>query len=139
MARHIDVDAIWEAMAPPGPGPTLKIMGETIELPADKPVAFVLLEHQIRQGGLAEYPTVVRVLGQVVGPAVVGRWIEKNLGKEKLTTAVMLIGTAWIPEKDDDSAGEARPPETGERSSTTSATDGGSSSPTSTASTGATT
>ncbi len=120
----------------------MTIMGETVQLPADKPVALVLLEHRLRdreQAGAVGYPELIAVLGLVVGDDVVQRWVQASIGKQKLASLVMILGPAWsLPPEAGDGEGEAPPRETGGSSAsslTTSTTDGGSSSPTSTGST----
>lgn len=139
MARVIDFDAAWEALRPSQEAPKIKIMGAEIELPADKPVALVLLEHRLRdpeQRNQVGFDQVLDTLRIVVGDDTVDAWVKKGMGKAQLTTAVMVLGPAWaVLDSGGDDEGEAQPPETGDASSTTSSTDGPSSPPTSTAST----
>lgn len=140
MARHIDFDAAWEALSGPQAAPTLTIHGELVTLPADEPVALVLLRRQLEvDGASVTYDRVLEVLGVVVGADVVARWVDAGIGREKLAVLVVTLASMWMPEAD---PGEARPPATGvpvpSGSSTTSSTAGGSSSATSPASTGST-
>ena len=140
MARHVDFDAAWEEIAPSRAAPSIKVLGEDVELPADKPVALVLLTEQIRDPDARRdvtYERLVAVLRIVFGD-IVDRWVASGIGKDRLIALLFTLGGMWDAGGDDE--GEAPPPATGEPSSSSamSSTAGRSSSPTSTASTGST-
>lgn len=116
MARHVDFDAAWEAIAPSRAAPEVTIQGERVTLPAEQPVALVLLIRQLRDPDTRDALSVEQILGVlriVYGTDTVDRWVEGGLGRDKAVGLAFMTPGFWsIP--DEDPAGEAEAPATGQ-------------------------
>lgn len=119
MARHLDFDAAWEALSASQAAPTITIASQTVTLPKDKPVALVLLGHQLRDPDTRRDVTLTRlleVLSIVVGAEIVEQWVAEGIGFEQLAAFAAILQGMWAKE-DDEGQGEAQPPATGANAS----------------------
>lgn len=140
MGAFHDFDAAREERQ--AQAPSIKLFGETITLPAARPVAMVL-----NQRRLAADPAHVMtlddwcaLLGPMFGADRVRRWVEQDgMDEDDLADLMVTLPTLYADDSDEDEPeGEAEAPTTQGPTSTTSSPAGGSSEPTTSVSTAGT-
>jgi hypothetical protein len=108
VARHVDFDEAWESLSGGSQAaPTIKVHGQEVTLPADVPVALVLLGRQLSDPEERRTVTlgrVLEVLGIVYGAEVVDRWVAEGMGRDQAIVLLLTTQGMWAK---DDPAGEA--------------------------------